>query len=414
VVFDVTSLGSLTQDLYVGAHGQPTVVTGTFSHSWNGGTNVFTFTTNGPSLVTISWEEFEGGYSFYGVFNETTGFPTGTTCNVTAHFIGNLTDSFLVNGSYTYYPASTPLFFVFELGTYDREWWVGELETSTIYIFTEEPNLMLTYTVAFLDFGGVLDDYPIVEARRLINGTYHVVDKRQVDEEQKIIFNLMNGQKYQICLRNGASHTFGDLQLTDTTSIQLILKAVDFPKDTLRVYRYVRIYAEREWGIPNGNISITYQDTLELTNSVDIYINYRNGTNAYNATEVTDSFVHTWTSASNTTDYAVVCEIDHARYGVYEWRQWLPQNIGSTPPWGLEFLGNLPFDSYVIIPSLIILIVAGVFSQINAEVGAFLAVIMGAFFTLMGWLPIPSGSLITAFCFAVLMALVYSKRRVST
>jgi len=201
--------------------------------------------------------------------------------------------------------------------------------------------------------------------------------------------------------------------MTDTTTIQLTLKSIQFPKETLFTYAYVRIYGDRGFGIPNGNISITYQDTLSQTVDVEIYMNYKNGTNVYNATETADSFVHTWNSALNNTDYATVCNINHTRYGVFVWRQYFPQEF-SDPPWSLSFLGSLPFDTNIIIPSLIILMIGGCFTVINAQVGAFMAVITAIILTYLGWIPIPAGYLITAFALAILMAIVYSKRRVRT
>lgn len=179
-------------------------------------------------------------------------------------------------------------------------------------------------------------------------------------------------------------------------------------------FKNVRIYGTRAWGTPNGNITITYEDTLELTNSVKLYFNYKNGTNAYNVTLSTDSFVSTWASALNNTDYALVAVIDHQRYGVYEWRQYFPRTY-SVVPFGLDWFGtSLPFASSALIPMLLILFVAGCFSTINAEVGAFFAVVTAIILTAMGWITIGPSALTTAFCLTILMALVYAKRRVRT
>jgi len=353
-------------------------------------------------------------YSFFGLYDEDTGLwmdASNRAVNVTAYFTTATTSaSFEVNGSYLYTPSLMPLYFHFDL-TNDREYWLSTDEISlTIYIFEGSTSV---YTISFLDLAGVCDDRPFVRAQRYVNGTLRTIEKRRVDVEDKISASLVQGIKYNILIEDeSTSYTYGDLLVTSVTLIELTLKGIDFSKETLLTYANVRIYGTRTWGLPNGNITITYEDLLEVTNSVDIYINYKNGTNAYNATENADSFIHTWTSALNNTDYVVICEIDHTRYGEYEWRQYFPRSH-SEAPWGLDFLGDsLPFNSNLIIPMLLIIFVAGCFSRINAQVGAFMAVVTAGLLTYMGWIPIPAGALIFAFALAILMAIVYSKRKV--
>lgn len=351
--------------------------------------------------------QYDYEYTFYGLFDETTGDPTGAV-NVTAHFqAGAEPEIFEVNGNFAYGSYIKPIHFLFNL-TNDREYWLSDDEdTATIYIFDDSTT---TYTITFFDLAGILVDVPYVEARRYVNATLRTVEKRKVDVEDKIVMNLVNGIFYTLVITDGSSYTYGDLLMTSTTTVSLTLKGIEFPKETLLTYKNVRVYGERAFDNPTGNISITYEDLLLQTNSVYISIDYRNGTNAYNATEVVDSFVHTWTSASNNTDYAVVCTINHTRYGVYDWKQYFPALLDSLD-WGLDFLGSLPFDTAYILPSLLIVFAAGCFSVLNAEVGAFLATIVAIILAYAGWLPIPAATLIVAFTLSILMALAYAKRR---
>jgi len=338
--------------------------------------------------------------------------PSSRAVNVTAYFISgvNMTETFEVNGTYSYGSNYQPLYFKFHLVN-TREYWLCQDETTaTIYIFNATTTV---YTISFVDLAGALDDNPIVEAQRHINGTSHTIEKRKVDIEDKILMALKNGEKYTITLRDGSSHTYGDLLMTSTTTVTLTLKGIEFPKETLMTYKYVRTYGVRAFGTPNGNITITYQDTLKITNQVDIYINYKNGTNAYTGAETADSFNHIWTSALNNTDYQVVLSINHSRYGVYPWKQYFPRTF-SDNPWGLGFLGSLPFDTAIIIPSLLILFAAGCFSQINGEVGAFMAVVIAAALAYIGYITIGPSALVVAFTLAVIMAILYAKRRIQT
>jgi len=408
-----TTSGTYNTSLYVGSKGQPLQVIGVAYWTWNN--PYVNFTVYSPSTVQISWgAPIYKCYTFRGLFNETTGLRINNNVTVTAYFVGaeNVTESFVLNGTYQYEPTYKPLYFHFDLGTYDREYWLGETEyISSIYVFNDT-NIQ-TYTFVFIDLAGALEDYPYVYAQYYINGTLRTVDKRKVDVENKLQLNLVDGRKYWLKIIDGSSYTFGEFLTTSTTTVSLTLKGIEFPKETLLTYKFVRIYAYRQFATPNGNITIVYQDTLEQTNSVDISFNYKNGTNAYSDSEFGDSFIHVWSSALNNTDYQLEVSIDHERYGVFPWRQYFPRMF-SDAPWGLGFLGSLPFDTAIIIPAILILFAAGCFSRINGEVGAFMAVVVAAALAYIGWITIGPSALVTAFTLAVIMAILYAKRRVQT
>lgn len=345
-----------------------------------------------------------------GLFDEETGLFVPTGVNVTAYFLFDYSpETFEVNGSYVYSTDQVVYYFHYELGANDREYWISENELSgDLYIFNASTTF---YTVAFLDFSGGLKDQPFVQARRNVNGTSHIIDKRKVDAENKVQMSLINGVKYSVVVLNGASYTFGDVLFTSTTTIQLTIKALAFPLTTILIYNDVRLYWERTFGSPTGNITLNYEDLLESTNQVEIFINYRNGTNAYNNTETSNSFVHTWTSAINSTDYQVIANINHTSYGLFIDRNFLPGELGADPPFDLGFFGSLPFDTAVIIPALLILFVAGCFSMVNVPLGAFLTVVLAGAFVYMGWISIESSYIITALCIVIIMGIIFAKRR---
>jgi len=365
-----------------------------------------------PKLY-VTYDAYQ--YGFHGLFDENSGLlktESERAVNVTAHYTDKTSETFEVNGTYIYNTTLIPLYFHVELGTADREYWLGIEEVNiNIYLFN---GTLTSYTLSFLDLAGVLDTNPIVEAQRYINGSLMTMEKRKVDVENKITMSLINGVKYNIIIRDGASYTFGDLLMTSTTTIQLTLKSIQFPKETLLTYKYVRIYGTRVFDMPNGTIIITYQDTLNMTASVELYINYKNGTTVFSGTAYGNSWSYEWANAMNDTDYAVVCIIDHGKYGVYSWKQYFPQHLSSMP-WGLDWFGkSLPFNTAYIIPALLILFVGGCFGAINAEVGAFLMVITAVIIAYMGWLPISGTVLVTAFTFAIIMGIIYAKRKVQT
>lgn len=374
--------------------------TGTFPDSLNGSLNSFVHS------IYCTYGKYS--YNFNGLYNEATGNLETGGVDVTAYFTdGTPPETFHVDGNQNHLFNSKPQYFLFDL-VKDREYWLedGEYET-TIYIFNDT---LTTYTIDFLDLAGVTDDRPILEAKYYVNGTLYTVEKRKVDVEPKIVMNLVNGRKYTLLLKDGSSYTFGELLMTSTTTITLTFKGLEFPEENLLTFRWVRIHCGRRFATPNGSIAITYNDTLTQTAKVDIYIRYRNGTYVYNATETADSFFHNWTVALNNTDYRVEAIIDHATLGTLTARWFVPREL-SGAPWGMDFLGTLPFDTSSIIPLFIILCFAGLFSALNAPMGAFVAVIVTAIFVWMGWLSISGGLLIAAFAFAIMLAIIYAKRR---
>lgn len=371
---------------------------------------------NAPAKVAMLHITIGGySYTFHGLFNEDSGLLESSGVNITAYVPNQAPETFEVNGTTTKTYPYIPQYFSFNLTT-NREYWLKPDEYSThIYVFDTDNTQ--TYTITFEDLVGVLEGNPFVSSLRYINGTLMEVERRKVDVRKITRMALKLGQTYTIKISGEVEYTFGDIITSEDTTITLTIKAIYFPKETLLTYKNVRIYATRKFGTPNGNITINYQDLLEETNSVAIFIYYRNGTTAFSAVAYTSSFVYTWHSAENDTDYQLMLTIDHEGYGVWMWPQYFPQSM-SQAPWGLDFLGDLyfggvKFDTSVVLPAFLILFVAGCFSVINAETGVFMAVVTAGVLTYMGWIPIPGGFLIAAVSLAILMAMVRGKRGVT-
>jgi hypothetical protein len=292
------------------------------------------------------------------------------------------------------------------------------LESSTLdefWVYVADPTkTYAAYTISFLDLAGVLKTMPHVKAERYIDGI-KIVERATVDIEKKVIFYMEAYASYSITIEDDTvTYAFGDLIFGSSTSITLTIKAVDFPKQTLFTYKYVRVYGERALGTPNGTITIMYQDTLNKTNGVQIWINYKNGTNiVYTNILANSTFVYTWTSASNDTDYAVALGITHETYGYYGWKQYFPRSL-SDMPWGMAWFGTLPFNTAYVLPAMLIVFAGACFSVVNAYVGAFMMVIMAVLESYIGWLPIPASVIVVAFTFAIIMAIIYAKRKIQS
>lgn len=367
----------------------------------------------GATTIAIHYTEYSNVLWFYGPYDEETGLLLNENVTVTVHHSYNATAdySFIVNGT-DVYPATLPVLYLtytFEDSS-TREYWIDPSETvSNFYIF--KGNNTNSYVINFLDYTGLLETYPYVTAQAYINGSLFTVEKRRIDAQNSIMMNLIEGELYQLSIGNeDYTYVYGDVLCTSTLGIQLTLRGTDFPKETLLMYPYLTVYALRDYD--TNSIYFFYNDTKEATTSVNIVFTDAVGTVAYNQTYVANTIVLNWTSATATTSYQLNVVITHSEYGEIEWNQYFVGSSGeATALFSLSFLGDWSINMTYLIPAILILFAAMCFSAINAEVGAILSVIAAIILTWIGWIPIPAGFLVAGFALAVLMALVYNKRR---
>jgi len=351
--FYVMDTGTSITTIYASDKGEPYGIIGEQTWSYNDTTKMVRVAVahSSEEEVEVSWAREKWLFTFKGLYDEDSGSYLSSV-DVTVYYVNLTSTTFTVNGTHYFSSEHEPLYFLFTLTSYNREYWIhtGENDT-TIYILNASTSV---YTFAFLDLAKALE-HPYVEAKYYVNETLQTVEKRKVGMENKIQMSLVEGKKYSIVIRGNATHTYGDLLMTSTTTVQLLIKGIKLPEDILPISEKVWIYGNRTFDSPNGSISIAYQDELNQTNSVKIYVNYKNGTNAYNGTETASSFIHTWSSALNNTDYTVVAIVDHTQYGITTWKQPLPYRILGTPS-STSFFGTIvQFVTSIIISSCIIL-----------------------------------------------------------
>lgn len=366
-------------------------------------TEGYTYIVNGPyfesgsvanALVTLTLQIQNMPSQSY-VLNGTDGIADNLNIQVEQRGIV-FTWNFTVYTNYTRVYALTS-------STFEEIWiFIPNVETDSVYLYTFEVN----------NFAGLTNTY--LESVINVGGYNRIVERQSCNVINLIPFYMIFSHHYTLRLiSDQGSYTWGDFIALSDTAISLTVRGVDFPKETLYKFKYVRVYGLRIFANPYGNISIIYEDLLTMTNSVTIYINYLNGTNAYNATEYSNAFVHEWLSAKNNTDYCARIVIDHSRYGVYEWKQ-LFTRTNTVNPWDLGWLGKTQFDSSTLIAVLIVIFSGGCFSMVNPEIGAFAACATATILRFMGWLPVPIELLIGAWAFTIIFAVVMARVRVRT
>lgn len=406
------------------------VVGGTYYIFSNWLINGTTPNTSKTLVVTIGGDttieaEYDSGstssgsiYLFHGPFDEETGLARDEDVTVTVHYS---TDD-VASGSYTFNgtqlveaDGGNALYFTY---TFDdnstREYWIDPSETvNTFYIFWGNTD---TYTINFMDYTSILDRYPYVSAQTYVNGSYITVEKVKVDSANNIAMHLVPGRTYQFLIGDESyTYVFGNVLATEATTLQLVLKGTDFPKETLLMYPYLTVYANRTFtGASDAPIIVRYIDNKDETLNFTVTFTNENGVVEYSYTTVASSITVNWNGASNSSSYTVEATIEHTTYGSYVWRQYLPAAGAAPVNFDLTFLGDWGFDITYLLPIILIVFVAGCFSRLNAEVGAISAAILAIILTYMGWIPIAPGLLVAALSLAILMAVVYNKRGMAT
>ncbi len=359
-----------------------------------------------------------------GLMDEETGLildAADRAVDVTAYFpasSGVPSESFTVNGSYSFSSASTPLYFKFDIGSSDREYYVTAGDAGgTIYIFN---STVSAYVIQFSDLTGILKSYPIVEVKRNINGSEIIVEKRLADATGKVYASLVYGQTYSISIGDGSnSYTYGTVLFQNDASVELPLRGLEFP-DTIQIgYKYVKVYVTRD---ASNIVYLSYSDSTDaakgVTSNVDFKVYFQDNytlaySNSFSGADI-DSWSDTWTGASNTTDYVTIVTITHSLFGAMDYRQVLPRLFGNSAPFSLAVLGTLPFDTAYLIPVFIILCAAAAVSAFNSYIGLFVVCVLAALFAWWGWLPISVDVLVFGFGLTIIFAIVMLKRRVTT
>jgi len=365
-------------------------------------------------------------YNFDGPVDEATATYLTNDVNVTAHFSSGsgADESFLVNHAYIYNTTNIVRYFSYEYnlsGTIQhREYWLDPTEIGQPFMLwlAFSSSTFHDYIISFIDYTGLLSKYPYIELVSVGFGSYFV-EKRIVDAQNIVVANLREGGRYQLRYTDGTTiNIFGEITTTNILGIQLVLRGVDFSsleaQKQLLLYQYVHAYAQRDFLNPIGAITVNYEDITNKTNSVLITIT-SNGTTVYSGTFTDQTFSYTWNSAVNATSYEVTVAVNHQTFGLFDFKQYLlGEYQKADEPFSLAFLGSsMGISTAMLIPALLIIFVAGCFSELTSEVAAILTVIVAIVLTSLGWIDIGQGAIISALALAVMSGIIAAKRRIS-
>jgi hypothetical protein len=329
----------------------------------------------------------------------------------------------LTSESYIYEPPAKPLYFSFDLSQHyganmTRQYWLGKTEnTASIPIYATNNDLS---TIAFSIFNYKMIDAfgsgAILTARSITNN--NAIDRRLTDSVGTATLNLQPNTLYLLTIESvstGTSYTLGPIN-TANTLITMTVPALSFPSSLISLYTYSYMFAYRNF--TTHSLSIAYEDTTNSTGSLELIISTQNSTVYYDHTFINgidnvNLFGYTWTSADNATDYNVWLVVNSTTSGVYYFKQFLlGENNVVESPFSFAFLGSIEgFDTAIFIPAFLIIGAAGCFSQLSAEVAAFLTTVTAVILVLIGWISISNSMLVIALSLSVLSGVVAARRR---
>jgi hypothetical protein len=371
-------------------------------------------------------------YSFYfvGPLNENNwSYLSG---NVTVHayqYIGVAFDSFQFNITYLWNSSYVPIYFTYEWNNTDtgvtqhHEYWLSSNDSTTwtgsgqeYRCFFSSPTDPTTYTIAFLDYTGLLKTYPYIKISD--GGSYNTIEKRSTDAQNVMTANLLLGKTYDIWLSGTSDYYYGTLTTTSVTAIQLVLRDVDFSsaaaQKQLLLYQYVHAYAIRDFLNPTGSITVSYEDLTNKTNSVTITLtDTATNTNDFITTDYSNQLFSRTFPVNNATNYQITIAINHQTFGTFDFKQYTPgEHQKASSPFSLDFLGStMGISTAILLPALLIIFVAGCFSELTSEVAAILTVIITIILWQLGWIEVSQATIITALSLSLLAGIVGMRKR---
>lgn len=360
-----------------------------------------------PSVYAATYQfQFHGPY-VEGTTNE---YPNNAT--VIFHYYDGSTYNVTGNHTFSYSASNPPLYFTFVYS------FTGGEATHDYWLTSDELTASLSAAVdVYLSFSE--DATPIViniralggiEVDGLVSVTNNVVvEQKPVDDNNVVSFNLSPYEIYSVTLESvgGSEYTFENINVY-TSPITLTVSPLSFPSSVMLQYKYLHIWASRP---SSTEIQVSYEDTNEQTLSVDYTLSFENGTVAYWSHHVGNSFVDLWTGASSNITYYLDAEVSQVEFGNLTFAQVLLRDGASSSPIDLSFLGDWPVDPTQVFWMIVILIIFGCFSVLNAYVGGFAGVAVAIVLAWLGWIDVPQGSLVAAMCIVIMAAIVYWKRR---
>jgi len=345
--------------------------------------------------------------------------------NTTADSSGNgFTGGIVNNGTSTWQEGrvADANYYVFDSVPVGFEWNVSYVNVSRYFIPTGDAVEVFW----LFDLDAIGEDYLFtvyayqallpawLETARHVNDTERLIERRTINATQnQVPMVMVTGATYFMQIRgsDGTTYDFG-IFVPGSNDPTLRLNPITFSSRIQMAYRYLQVEGERN--STNERITVNFNDELNQTTWLDLEIQYKNGTTAWesNTTNPGPTYQFQWTNADNSTNYIGVMEVAHETFGNMTHNMNYPLNPSYAQPFNLTFLGTTPdgFPQSDLISFGIVFSTAAVFSTVTAPVGGFMAIITALALYQLGWVDWNTDLMIMALTLVVILAIHRARR----
>jgi len=361
---------------------------------------------NTPKII-VHYTNTNYNYTFRGLYGENATFQG--SINVTGYDLDGSYE-FTVNRSYVAGFDQRPLLFTFDVNgsTQRRLYTIADVETFFLFL-PESPHYVYEFTIR--DYTGLIGlQAAYLEPRRSVNGTEYMMERMRVQETVNAVpLTLSYGKVYTLRMYfiDGSTYAFGFFVAgVDPTPI-LNIRDLAFSRRAQLTYSHVTAEATRPtW----TNIIVNYNDSLAQTNLVEVWVNYRNGTNAWYSNSTADNVQFNWGAAVNITDYVVELSSNHTFFTQLNFTWYLGgahthPNVPSFAIFGTW--GGIPGAS--MFPAMIIVTVALIFSAYTLPEAGIVLCGVTAVLRYIDWITLDWDLIMLALGLSVIMAVLFRR-----
>lgn len=262
-------------------------------------------------------DAYGSGDGTYGFYFDNAIYENNTDAglvNVTSHSV-NGTETFPVDAGTWYYSPMMPEAFSWSIGAATRWIYTPDIENFTV---TLPYDTYAIYSITVKDYTGKIGDGDsFLEAYRDIGGVETLIERQIIHPGNVVPMSLMVGSVYRlrILFDDGTRYDWGNFVAGSTTTLTVIVRAVEFTDQAQILYNDIHVEATRP--TPYTTITVDYLDDLNMTVWANVTIRVRNGAVAVNEARNNATYTYNWAAALANTSYVVTVEGEHTEYGVW-------------------------------------------------------------------------------------------------
>jgi len=357
--------------------------------------------------IESGWQYY--AYDFYGVYYEN-GTMYEENATVYAYRDGYDVEEFNITFGVGEYNSNISVdLFTWEVGSDIRK--IVPNNLAETYYLTTSDQTMAFYGFEVRDYSNVIAGGAYLESYKTINGTERLIERVDIGtgyNEVQLLLVYQTSYHLAVVTSEQTVYDQGYFIAGVDTSPMIVLNEISFENSIHIAHEHILIAHFRE---ELTNITINYQDQLEMTDSLNWTVWDRWGVMHYNVSNVGGQIVSfTWSGADNETVYVSKLYITHSYYDnpMFTEILFVPQE-DKTDLIDFSFLGTsiIPLNQIFMIG--LVWIMGGIFSFVSVGIGSIFIAGMTTLLTFWGLLDVDWK--IIAFMWGMALTIIFSRGR---